>query len=100
MLHPSNNTIQLRLSKERCNICVTVVAQATVGDQDLAVRGAVDLDVLFPAQQTFPSKLTSQIKMLHGIISYTARGMCAQKEALIRTKIYLHVIVFIFSCLC
>lgn len=43
-------------------------------DQGLGVRGTVDLTVLFPALQTFPFQLTSQIMMLCGIIGYTAKG--------------------------
>lgn len=80
MLHPSNNTIQLRQSGECCNTCITVVAEVPVRDQGPGAWGTADLTVFSPALQTFPFKLTSQILMLCGIISYTAKGTCAWNQ--------------------
>lgn len=48
ILHPSNNTVQLRQSEECCNIRVTV-AQAPVRDQEPVVRGAIGLTELLSA---------------------------------------------------
>lgn len=48
ILHPSNNTVQLRQSEECCNIHVTV-AQAPVRDQEPVVRGAIGLTELLSA---------------------------------------------------